>query len=116
MLMLPRPPPWLGRPDERRAESQERQVMNVIDAAGEYRSGGWRRPAWTRDGERVGIYLLITILIGWIIAMLAIQFVLVAQHGYGLAWTNKPHVPAAIVKQIGVGDNIKAMQKATNKP
>jgi hypothetical protein len=80
---------------------------------------GARRPerwGWTRDRERMGIYLLIGFLAVWLATMLTITGVMVAQHGYGLGIGGGQHVPQSIVKQIGVGDNLQRMMEATNKP
>jgi hypothetical protein len=73
----------------------------------------WR---WTRDRERMGIYLLIGFLAVWLATMLTITGVMVVQHGYGLGIGGGQHVPHSIVKQIGVGDNLQKMMEATNKP
>jgi hypothetical protein len=48
--------------------------------------------------------------------MLTIQGVVVARHGYGLGVGGGQHVPASIVKQIGVGNNLDKMMQATNRP
>jgi hypothetical protein len=87
-----------------------------MDATGKGRVTTRRRPEWTHDPERVGVYTLVTILIGWLVAMFAIQGVMIADHGYGLWLTSNPRIPHSIVKQIGVGNNIQAMMNATNKP
>jgi hypothetical protein len=73
-------------------------------------------PAWAHDRERVAIYLLIAFLAAWLVTMLVIQGVVIARHGYGLGIGGGQHVPPAIVRQIGVGDNLEKMMKATNKP
>jgi hypothetical protein len=79
---------------------------------------GWatRLPAWCQDRERMAIYLLVGFLAVWLLTMLVIQGVVAARHGYGLGIEGHQHVPAALVKQIGVGDNLDKMMKATNKP
>ena len=75
-----------------------------------------RRPAWIEDRERMGIYLMIGFLATWLVTMLTITAVMVVQHGYGLGIGGGQHVPASIVNQIGVGDNLQRMMEATNKP
>jgi hypothetical protein len=69
---------------------------------------------YKRDPERLAIYLLIIFLGGWIAVMLAIQGVEIARDHVGLGFHQ--HVPASIVRQIGVGDNLTKMMAATNKP
>jgi hypothetical protein len=67
-----------------------------------------------RADERTAIYLLITFLAGWILVMLTIQGVQIAQNHVGLGLHQ--HVPRNIVQQIGVGNDFDQMMKATNKP
>ena len=64
--------------------------------------------------ERLAIYGLIVFLLGWIVVMLAIQTIQGIHYGVGFGFHQ--HVPASIVRQIGVGDNLEKMMKATNKP
>jgi hypothetical protein len=64
----------------------------------------------------MAIYLLIAFLTAWLVTMLTIQGVVIVRHGYGLGIGGGQHVPAAIVKQIGVGGSLEKMMKATNKP
>ena len=64
----------------------------------------------------MGIYLMIGFLAAWLVTMLTITAVMVVRHGYGLGIGGGQHVPASIVKQIGVGDNLQKMMEATNKP
>jgi hypothetical protein len=64
--------------------------------------------------ERRAIYALIVFLVGWIVVMLAIQIVegINSHVGFGV----NQHVPASLVRQIGVGDNLQKMMNATNRP
>jgi hypothetical protein len=93
--------------------------MDIHDVSPRGASTTWRSRAtgWTGDGERVGVYLLVGFLAVWLITMVTIQFVMVAQHGYGLGreFGQKPHVPNEIVKRIGVGNNIETMIDKTKK-
>jgi hypothetical protein len=68
-----------------------------------------------RDGEWVAVALLLLFLCGWIATMLTIQFVQVAQNGYGSGVGDGNHVPTSIVSQIGVGSNLGSMIKASNR-
>jgi hypothetical protein len=67
-----------------------------------------------RDPERLAIYLLIFFLAGWIVVMLTIQGVEIANDHVGLGFHQ--HVPPGLVRQIGVGDNLGRMMEATNRP
>ena len=64
--------------------------------------------------ERSAIYALIVFLLGWIAVMLTIQLVQARHFHVGLGFHQ--HVPASIVRQIGVGNNLEKMMKATNRP
>lgn len=88
----------------------------AVTGEGRPRSRGLPLPAWARDGERLAIYLLVLFLAAWLLTMLTIQGVVVARHGYGLGVGGGQHVPASIVKQIGVGNNLDKMMQATNRP
>jgi hypothetical protein len=72
------------------------------------------RGLWAHDRERLAIYLMIVFLFGWIIVMLAIQGVEASEYHVGLGFHQ--HVPQSIVNQIGVGDSLEKMMRATNKP
>ena len=64
--------------------------------------------------ERRAIYALIVFLLGWIVVMLSIQVIQGLHYHVGFGFHQ--HVPASIVRQIGVGDNLDKMMNATNKP
>jgi hypothetical protein len=64
--------------------------------------------------ERLAIYALIVFLLGWIVVMLAIQTAQGIHYGVGFGFHQR--VPSSIVRQIGVGDNLEKMMKATNRP
>jgi hypothetical protein len=92
-------------------------IGSPIADRGGHRDVGSRAPRrGARDGERTAIYLLIGFLAAWLVTMLVIQAVLIARHGYGSGIGGGQHVPKEIVKQIGVGNNLENMMKATNKP
>jgi hypothetical protein len=101
------------RPFSTTERESERRVPVTTDSHISVRRERW---AWTHDNERLGIYLLIFVLAAWFITMATITGILCIQHGYGLGIFDHQHVPTAIVKQIGVGDNLQKMMEATNRP
>ncbi|MHB8690988.1 MAG: hypothetical protein ACYDHH_07045 [Solirubrobacteraceae bacterium] len=64
--------------------------------------------------ERLAIYALIVFLVGWIVVMLAIQIVEGIEFHVGFGFHQ--HMPAPLVRQIGVGDSLQKMMQATNRP
>jgi len=73
--------------------------------------------AGTREGERLGIYLLCALLAGWLITMVVIQVVMVHNHGYG-GGPGPRHVPPELARETGLGQDasVDELMKATNKP
>lgn len=62
-------------------------------------------------GQKLGAYLATAALIGWMVAMITIQFVQAHQHGYGSGFGDGGRVPPAVVQMYGTDDPQELVQK-----
>ena len=64
--------------------------------------------------RKVGTYLMLVFMIGWIVSMLGIEFALGVQKGFGTGFGDGGRVPPDIVAAVGVGPKVADIVAATS--
>ena len=87
-----------------------------MDEGAAHAPGGRLMAHRTADRQRLGVYLVTTITVGWLVLMVSLQFVQAARHGYGSGFGDGGRIPPAIVRQAGVGVDRQAIADVLNEP
>ena len=64
--------------------------------------------------RKVGTYLMLFFMIGWIVSQIGMQLAIGFQRGYGTGFGDGGRVPPDIVAKAGVGDKAAAVVAATS--
>lgn len=64
--------------------------------------------------RKVGTYLMLAFMVGWIVSMVGIQMAIGVQKGFGTGFGDGGRVPADIVERVGVGDKAADVVAATS--
>lgn len=64
--------------------------------------------------RKVGTYLMLAFMVGWIVSMVGIQMAIGVKKGFGTGFGDGGRVPADIVQTVGVGDKPADVVAATS--
>ena len=64
--------------------------------------------------RKVGTYLMLAFMVGWIVSMMGIEFAMGVQKGFGTGFGDGGRVPSDIVARVGVGPKAADVVAATS--